>query len=50
MVAQFGELVGITLTRQNRVDNAQAAHSGNVADDVMKALKQRTIGSPGSTD
>src|SRR5262245_2767122 len=36
MVAQFGELAGIALTRQNRVNNAQAAHPGNVADDVVK--------------
>jgi hypothetical protein len=36
MVAQLGQLVGIALTRQNRVDNAQTTHSDNVADDVMK--------------
>jgi hypothetical protein len=29
-------LAGIALACQNRVENAQTAHPGNVADDVMK--------------
>jgi hypothetical protein len=27
MVAQFGQLAGVALTRQNRIENAQTAHS-----------------------